>query len=575
LLAVAADANRLGELMGTVEEAATGQGGISARSAALLRMLRTIVDTVSKREPDRVEPVLRNMASAVGRLSPDSLMGLLAQRGAEVAAGSAGGAGGDAGGGGDLVAAVVDRMTDGTISKFVARQVISEGSATDRLAEAFQTLVQETDHRQRLLALAKNDVSGSPLGSTEGFESVWDQVAEKLLKSYSDKPYVSDGYGRELSGARTRAVEVEHVSDDPPERVSAWLGTVATSALRTLDLTLVLDLLRIEPNEDRWGDLMTPVVSLLEDLLLVGDFDAAHQIIGVLVKEAGEGGSTMRRQHAMIGIDLLVAGSMMRHILTHLATIDDAQFERVKAACVSLGVVLVRPLAETLAVEERPRTRERLTSILVAFGAVARKTIERLKASSNAAVRRTAIYLMREFGGSEALPDLTELLDDNEPQVQREAVRAILNIGTDGAFQILQQALATGTDRSRDAILQSMSLVRDERAVPLFIYILRNVDRRGRLGAVYLRAVESLGVLKDAAGIPHLKDALYKGEWWAPGRTRTLRTAAAAALARIGTGDAFAVLEEAASSRLRGVRAAAKPHVIEARRREAHRGARI
>ena len=59
---------------------------------------------------------------------------------------------------------------------------------------------------------------------------------------------------------------------------------------------------------------------------------------------------------------MLIAGSMMRHITTHLATIDEAQFERVKAMCVSLGEVLVRPLAEALSVEERPRTRERLTA---------------------------------------------------------------------------------------------------------------------------------------------------------------------------------------------------------------------
>ena len=58
----------------------------------------------------------------------------------------------------------------------------------------------------------------------------------------------------------------------------------------------------------------------------------------------------------MIAIDMLVAGSMMRHIVTHLATIDDAPFERVKAMCVSLGEVLVRPLAEALSIEERART---------------------------------------------------------------------------------------------------------------------------------------------------------------------------------------------------------------------------
>src|SRR5262249_60585760 len=110
-------------------------------------------------------------------------------------------------------------------------------------------------------------------------------------------------------------------------------------------LTRARVLLRSEEADARWGGLTKPVVSLLEDLLLVGDFDASAQLIGVLVREAGgEGatGGTARRQHAMTAIDVLIAGPMMRHITTHLATIDDAQFERVKAMCVSLGALLVR-----------------------------------------------------------------------------------------------------------------------------------------------------------------------------------------------------------------------------------------
>ena len=500
------------------------------------------------------------MASAVGRLSAEMLMGLLEQR--EVDEGP------------QLMNAVVSRMTDGAIARFVARNVIEESTATDRLAVAFQSLVQDAEQRPRLLTLAHEDVKASPLGSTEGFESVWNHVAGKLLTSYSDKPFVGNEYARELSGARTQAIEVEQVNDDPPERISAWLGTVATTQLRALDLTLLLDLLRIEPDDAKWGEMMTPVVRLLEDLLLVGDFDAAVRLIEVLVREGRTGATTGRRQHAITAIDMLIAGTMMRHITTHLATIDAAQFERVKAMCVSLGEVLVRPLAETLSVEERPRTRERLASILLAFGPAGRRTVERLKSSPNAAVRRTAILLMRQFGGSEALPDLTELLDDNEPQVQREAVRAILNVGTDAAYQILQQALASGTERSREAIMQSISLVRDERATPLFGYIVRNIDHRGPLAPVYLRAIESLGVLKDPEGVVPLKEALYKGEWWAPRRSAVLRGAAAAALARIGTSEAIAVLQEAAATGKRGVRNAAKSHLTEApaHRRAAARG---
>jgi hypothetical protein len=555
LLGIAGDSERLTELMTTLESSGSAAGGIGAKTAALMRMLRGIIDVVSKNDPERLEPVLRNMAAAVGQCSPDMLLGLMGQR--------------DDDEGPRLVQAVVSRMTDTTIARFVARHVISESAPTDRLALAFQSLVREPENQQRLLSLARDDVAASPLGSTEGFDSVWNHVAEKLLTSYSDENFVSEAYGRELSVARIQAVEVEHVHDDPPDRIGAWLSTIATTSLRALDLTLVLDLLRIEQEEERWADLMKPVVGLLEDLLLVGDFDAAIELTAVLVHEAAgtATGSTSRRQHAITAIDLLIAGSMLRHTTTHLATIEEAQFERVKAMCVSLGEVLVRPLAEALSVEERPRIRERLTAILLAFGSVGRRTIERLKSSQNPAVRRTAIHLMRQFGGSESLPDLTELLDDNEPQVQREAVRAILNIGTDAAFRILEQALTGGTTRSRDAIMQSIGLVRDERATPLFAYILGHVDHRGALAPVYLRAIESLGALRDPAGIAPLHDALHKGEWWAPRRTAALRHAAAAALARIGTPEAVAVLEAAVSRGKRGVRAAARAHVAHGRGR--------
>jgi bilin biosynthesis PecF protein len=559
LIGLATDSDQLADLMTSLESGAESGGGLGLKTAALMRMLRGIIELVSQKQPQQLEPVLKSMAVAVGRCSPDILLGLLGPQTDQEAP--------------QLMHAVVSRMTDATISRFVSRHVISGDSSTDRLAQAFQTLVRDGEEQQRLLALAREDVAASPLGSTEGFESVWNSVAEKLLTSYSDEAYVSEAYGRELSGARTKAVEVEGVSDDPPERIGAWLSTIATTALRALDLTLMRDLLRIEQNDDRWRELMKPLVGLIEDLLLVGDFDAASELIGLLAAEGGGQGPTVRRQIALTAIDVLIAGSMMRHVTTHLAAIDDAQFERVKAMCVSLGEVLVRPLAEALSVEERPRTRERLTSILLAFGSVGRRTIERLKNSQNPAVRRTAIHLMRQFSGSEALPDLTELLDDSEPQVQREAVRAILNIGTDAAYRILEQALDTGTTQSRDAIMQSIGLVRDERATPLFAYILGHIDHRGALAPIYLRAIESLGALRDPGGIAPLRTALYKGEWWAPTRTRALRTAAAAALARIGTADAEAVLQEAVTRGSRGVRSAARAQLSIARARRTARAA--
>ena len=566
LLTAAGDAQQLSSLLTAMETAAPAAGGhmMGAKSAAVLRMLRGIVDAVGKSAPERLEPVLNNMAAAVGQLSPEMLMSLLSRRGSnagttgEAAEGAPDGAPTD---GPALMQAVVSRMSKGTIAKFVARNVITPGTPMDRLAGAFQAMVKEPGERERVLAMAQQDVAASPMGNTDGFDAVWGHVAQTLLTSYSDKGYVEEDYGRDLSSMQARAAEVHQINDDPPERISDWLTTISTSALRTLDFTMVFDLLRIEDNDDQWGELMETVVALLEDLLLVGDFSAASELVAVLTREASGRGTKARRQHTMIAMDLLVAGSTMRHLVGHMANIDDAQFEIVKAMCVSLGEVIVRPLAEALSVEDRGRARERMTTILIAFGPTGRRTVERLKSSANAAVRRTAIYLLREFGGASALPELTELLDDDEPQVQREAVRAILAIGTDQSYQVLERALTTGTAKSRDAIMLALGSVRDESATALLGHILRRMDHRGPLAGVYLRAIELMGGLRDPGGIRPLKEALSRGEWWAPRRSGAIRSAAAAALARIGTPEAREVLQEAASGGSRGVRAAVRPHL--------------
>ena len=69
-----------------------------------------------------------------------------------------------------LVSAVISRMSETTIARFVAHNVI-ENTPIDRLAQAFQTLVRDGEQRQRMLALAHADVAASPLGQTDGFDT--------------------------------------------------------------------------------------------------------------------------------------------------------------------------------------------------------------------------------------------------------------------------------------------------------------------------------------------------------------------------------------------------------------------
>jgi hypothetical protein len=455
----------------------------------------------------------------------------------------------------DLVLQIASRMTDATLGGFVARGVTSQGGATTRLAQAFQTLVPDAERRPGLLEIARAQVAESPLAEGGGFDELWKNAAD-MLTSYSDEQFVSESYARELSGARTQALEVERVSDDPAERISVWVSSVGAAEVRALDLRLLLDLLTIEQDVDRWTHVTGPAVGHIEDMLLVGDFDGVLQLTAILAEEARREGP--RKVPAEAAMTRLAQGSIMAQIVSHLRSADDATAEQLKTLCYLVGPPVIRGLAEALAVEKRTHARQHLTQLLLGFGAAGRSAVEQLRASANPAVRRTAIHLLREFGGTDALPDLTTLLDDAEPHVQREAVRAILSIGTEEAYAELQKALATGTDQTREALTGALVSMRSERAIPLFEYIVRKIDRKGPLRGVYLRAVESLGALKADQTVDLLKEALYSGEWWAPLRTAELRRIVANALHQIGTPEALRVLQEAAERGPRGVRTAAR-----------------
>jgi hypothetical protein len=173
----------------------------------------------------------------------------------------------------NVVRAMTTRMTDASIAQFVSGSVIAERGATGRLATAFQALVPQRDRQRQLLALAEHEAAASELGQEASFSELWDRV-EGMLTSYSDENFVSTAYGRELSNARDRAVEVERIADDPPERVAAWVATVNDTALHLLDDHLLLDLLVIEKDPPRWRDVAQTVLTHADDLVRVGQIAA-------------------------------------------------------------------------------------------------------------------------------------------------------------------------------------------------------------------------------------------------------------------------------------------------------------
>jgi hypothetical protein len=81
--------------------------------------------------------------------------------------------------------------------------------------------------------------------------------------------------------------------------------------------------------------------------------------------------------------------------------------------------------------------------------------------------------------------------------------------------------------------------------------------------------VEALGKMTPRTeSIRALQQVLQRSDWWAPFRTTALHHAAAASLRMLGTAEAVAALEAAATTGSRGVRKAARAQIAQLPRRE-------
>ena len=291
LMEVCGDPERFSEFVIALEE--SGETNMGSKASALLRMLRGVIDLVSRTEPTKLEPLLKNMAQGFGSVSPELLLELLSteEGRADKAA--------------DLVLQVASRMTDSSLGAFVAKGVIAAGWRHNTPGTGVPGPRARQRAAARLLEIAHAEVAESPLGQSEGFRDLWKNAAD-MLTSYSDEQFVSEAYARELSGARTQALEVERVSDDPPDRIGSWVTSVGAAEVRALDLRLLA-----RPADDRAGpgameSRDDPGVSHIEDLLLVGDFEGALQLTAILTNEADGDGD--RKPAAMAAVARLAEG---------------------------------------------------------------------------------------------------------------------------------------------------------------------------------------------------------------------------------------------------------------------------
>ena len=482
--------------------------------AAILRELRAAAQ-LTWTQPEQFDDVFRR-AAAIGAYLTEGLMaGFLERRGTpEATVGTL-----------DVVRAIVERMPDATVSKFLSKAMGESGSASTALVELFRSLVPSAD-RRRLIVVEAQDVS---LGADAVAQ--WAEL-ERDLEALVDRRFISDQYGAELHDVQGRGADASLAPDDPPERLAAWVASISAESVKELDLLLLEDMARGETEGARLRKVLDILQAHVLEAAGAADWPSVARALDAIQAVGAASADRAPRLLSAEALQRLGASPAAELALAALAGPDPAQPDVIVAVLAVIGAPLMPALTRNWAAERQPAVRARLERAVAAAGKAGRDGLRRLLASDaeEPDVRVAAIRLLDLTPGTEHLPALEAALSDPHEGVRAEAFRALSSAGTDRASDILARGIARADPAAQMTLLDRLQTQGGGRTLQVIQRLLPQIDPQVAPVPVCLSLIATL---RQAGGrdAPELIGAFTRRtRWRAPLRTWRIRAAAGAAL---------------------------------------------
>ena len=445
--------------------------------AAILRELRAAAQ-LTWTQPDQFDDVFRR-AAAVGEFLTEGLMaGLLERRGMpEATVGTL-----------DVVRALVERMPDAAVSKFLSKAMGEGGTAPQRLAEMFRSLVPNPD-RRRLIVNGAQDVA-----LAGNVVQQWAEL-ERDLEAYSDHRFISDQYGHELHAVQGRSDSDALAEDDPPERLAAWLGSITDDAVRDLDLRLLGDLVRSERDAGRLRKILEILRVHVLEAADGGDWDAVARTIDAIQSAGADSADRTMHVLATETLQRLGASAAAQQALEALPGADPALADLLVAVLAAIGASSMPTIAQRWAAERQQAVRTRLERVVAAAGKAGRDGLRRLLASDAEAaeVRIAAVRLLELTPGTDHLSALEAALSDPHDGLRAEAFRALTASASDRASEIIARGIARADPVTQVSLLSRLAAQGGARILPVLQRLTPQIDPQSAPVPVCLALVAVLG----------------------------------------------------------------------------------
>ncbi|MCZ6689123.1 MAG: HEAT repeat domain-containing protein [Planctomycetota bacterium] len=342
------------------------------------------------------------------------------------------------------------------------------------------------------------------------------------------------------------------LSDEDKEEIAQRLAFEENYVPLYDFVTLLFSIFRTERDWDTFYELSKILEKILIVLATRGDYEVCSSVLSEM-ESFIDTEENLSNDHRQVFWDVLSqVGSVKRleEAAIYLAGADSENANHVFDFFRQLGPSALPNLCNVITEQHEERFMELITQLGKENPAVVGPCLR----NSNPLVVRTMLRILDQGGASEALADIAELLDHEDPAIRLEAIETLAGTGLPKAGNMLIPLLNDPDAQARKAALRHMVRLSGDRA---FDAILPKIDTKDFiLKSFYEKRDLMLNACKadGARGVPLLQRILQRSSFFQREKNNETRQCAAMALGELGSVHALGVLRELQNSRNKTVR---------------------
>jgi len=386
------------------------------------------------------------------------------------------------------------------------------------------------------------------------------QLQEVFSKEVHSKEAASDRTA--FGTAKTVEVPSLHafkLSDDELERVKEEVQREDNLDMVPELEGILFDILRIERDPELFSEILAMVDSILESLLLRGDFRHARKLIEFHREMLEPATNLPEPLRAQIQEALRQAGNPKRMLQLQpiLDNAEDEALDDFSSLMSLLGRQVISPLVDLLGNLEKMKARRFLCDVLVRIG---REDVDNITARLNDDrwyLVRNLIYILGNIADKRVIKDLARFIRHDSFQVRRAVFHALNGMGDPEADQLLLQFISDSDYSNRMSAIKSLGRKKVRGALALLLRVLDSKDFQTKQLAEKKEVIEAIGSTGGESVVPKLRE-LLQVSWslFKDVKAEEIACCAAEALQKIATPSASGALREGSRSKNKTVREA-------------------